>query len=272
MDGAKIGLLFAALSENRETMRKPLLILLFWGGLIGAGWSQIVNIEDKRFSKDTTGLFGQLDLGLNWVRNTSSVISFNTALRTDWVQAKDTWLLLGNYNLIKAGPSRQVNAGFGHLRWSRKLSDYIAWETFGQSQFDERVKMRYRGLLGTGPRFGLFVEGKQKLYWGVLYMFEYNEIKEGEAYFRDHRLSISLSAQLQLGPNLRVANTSYYQPVITTLGEARLSSATSALLKINTHLSFVTTFNITYDGRIAAEVEGIPGTVHRLINSIRWVF
>ena len=190
----------------------------------------------------------------------------------DWVQRKDTWLFLGNYNLIKIGPDRQVNAGFGHFRWSRKLTNKVHWEAFGQSQFDERIKIRYRGLLGTGPRFGLFVKGKQKLFWGALYMFEYNEVNKGEAYFRDHRLSISLSAQLQLGPNLRLANTSYYQPVITTLGEARLSSATSAQLKINDHLSFLTSFNITYDGRIAAEIEGVPKTVHRLTNSIRWTF
>lgn len=253
-------------------MRKQLLTLLCWVGLACMSSAQIVNIEDKRFMKDTTGLFGQLDVGLNWVRNTSSVLSFNTGLRMDFIQRKDTWLLLSNYNLIQAGSNRQVNAGFGHLRWSRKLSDHISWEAFGQSQFDERIKIRYRGLLGTGPRFNLFGTGKQKLFWGVLYMFEYNEVKAGEAYFRDHRLSISLSAQLQLSPTLRLANTSYYQPAIRTLGEARLSSGTSVQLKINSHLSFVTTFNITYDGRIAGEVEGVPKTVHRLTNRVRWMF
>ncbi|NRB49467.1 MAG: DUF481 domain-containing protein [Saprospiraceae bacterium] len=255
-------------------MRKHLLTLVCSVGLACMCHAQIVNIEDKRFLKDTTGLFGQLDLGLNWVRNTSSVLSFNTGLRMDYIQKKDTWLFLSNYNLIKTGSNRQVNAGFGHLRWSRRLTDHISWEAFGQSQFDERIKIRYRGLLGTGPRFNLFGKGKQKLFWGILYMFEYNELNdgEGEAYFRDDRLSISLSAQLQLSPTLRVANTSYYQPVISTLGEARLSSGTSVQLKINSHLSFVTTFNITYDARIAAEVGGVPKTIHRLTNRIRWVF
>ena len=253
-------------------MRKHLLTLLCWGGLICVGNAQIVNIEDKRFRKDTVGLFGQLDLGLNWVRNTSSVLSFNTGLRMDFINGRDTWLLLGNYNLIKTGPSRQVNAGFGHLRWSRKLTEHISWEAFGQSQFDERIKLRYRGLLGTGPRFNLLGRGKQKLFWGVLYMFEYNEIKEGETYFRDDRLSISLSAQLQLSPALRIANTSYYQPVISTFGDARLSSGTSAQLKINSHLSFLMAFNITYDARLAGKVEDVPKTIHRLTNSIRWIF
>lgn len=255
-----------------RTMRKLLLILSFGISLLNVSMTQIVNIEDKRFSKDTTGLFGQLDVGLNWVRNTSSVISFNTGIRMDYVQKKHTWLLLSNYNLIQTGPNRQVNAGFGHLRWSRNLSDFMSWEAFGQSQFDERIKMRYRGLLGMGPRFSLFSKGKQKLFWGVLYMFEYNELNEGEAFFRDHRLSVSLSAQLQLGPNLRIANTSYYQPVISTFGEARLSSATSAQLKLNHRLSFVTSFNITYDGQIAVLVDGVPKTIHRLTNRIRWVF
>ncbi len=89
---------------------------------------------------------------------------------------------------------------------------------------------------------------------------------------QSHRLSISLSAQLQLSPTLRLANTSYYQPVISTLGEARLSSGTSIQLKINSHLSFVTVFNITYDARIAGVVGGVPKTIHRLTNSVRWVF
>jgi len=253
-------------------MRKLLLTLLLLGTISAKSFSQIVNIEDKRFNRDTTGIFGQVDLGLNWVRNTSSVLSFNTGLRTDFVQAKQNWLVLGNYNLIKSGDSRLVNAGFGHIRWTRKLSRSVNWEAFGQSQFDERVKMSYRGLLGTGPRLNLFPQGKQKLFFGILYMFEYNEINSGEAYFRDHRLSISLSASLRLSPTLTVANTSYYQPVIATFGEARLSSGTSFLLKITDKLSFSTTFNITYDGKIAEEVEGIPETVHRLINGLRWNF
>ena len=253
-------------------MRRLTVALLLLCVFSAKSLSQIVNIEDKRFNRDTTGIFGQVDIGLNWVRNTSSVISFNTGLRTDIVQANQSWLVLGNYNLIKSGESRLVNAGFAHIRWTKKLSKAINWEAFGQSQFDERVKMSYRALLGTGPRLSFFTTGKQKLYLGVLYMFEYNEISRGEAYFRDHRLSISLSASLRLSPTLTVANTSYYQPVLKTFGEARLSSGTSFLLKITNKLSFSTTFNITYDGKIAEEIEGVPETVHRLINGLRWNF
>lgn len=249
--------------------RKIILLLLLLVSTLKA-FTQIVNIEDKRFKKDTVGTFGQIDLGLNLVRNTSSILSFNTGLRVDVIREDRTWLALGNYNLIKTGDESLVNAGFAHLRLGQVLSKHVKWEVFGQSQFDERLKMTFRGLLGTGPRFRL-LRGKQQLFLGTLYMFEYNQINKGERYFRDHRLSISLSAQISLTPTFTIANTSYYQPILRTFGEARLSSGTSVSLKITDRLSFSAAFNISYDGKIG-DVDGVPNTVHRLTNGIRWVF
>ena len=70
-------------------------------------------------------------------------------------------------------------------------------------------------------------EGKQKVYWGLSYMREYNEIEiveDAVTIFRDHRMSTYLSMTLYpFEENFSIANTTYYQPVWTNFSDVRLS-------------------------------------------------
>ncbi len=245
------------------------LNLLMWCNI---GYSQIVNIEDKRYQKDTTGWFGLVDLSLSYVRNSGSVLSMAGTGRVDYLREQSSNLFLANYRVVRTGADDLINDGFVHYRYGRMLSERLQWEAFGQIQYNERLALKLRTLIGTGPRLTVLNKEKQKVFWGILYMYEYDELSEGQRYFRDHRLSMSLALNLQLTPIISFASTSYYQPLLTDFADSRLSSVNAINLQITGHLSFRFNFNVTYDNRIARETESVPSTVYNILNGLRWTF
>lgn len=236
--------------------------------------AQIVNIESKRklLNADTTGWFGSTDLGFNLNENGKTVLTLNANASVEYLRGRDRWLSLTNYSIVRADAEDFVNQGFQHLRYNRDWKKRIIWEVFAQIQYNERLNLRFRGLSGTGPRFNLLDKKGGSLFLGTLYMFQYEELSESNTIYRDHRLSSYLSYQLNISENLNIKGTSYYQPLLTNLRTARLSSQTNLYLKITEKLSFKSTFNISYDNRLSQASEDVPAAIYSFINGLKWVF
>ncbi len=244
-----------------------LCILFFSPHLLTA---QIVNIEDKRVERrDTAGWFGHVDLGFNLVNNGSEVITLNGGLRIEWLKNRHSFLSLSKYNLVKAEGTEFINDGFQHLRYNYAVKRWLTWEAFLQAQYNEKLNLRFRGLIGTGPRFQMVREKKLKAYLGLLYMFEHNEETKPDTTLEDHRLSAYLSFRFQPLPSISIASITYYQPVIDDVKDLRLSSETSLTVFLTQRLRFRTAFSITYDSRVPPEV---ANTIYRLVNGLRWEF
>jgi len=250
------------------------LFLFFFLGKNNRLKAQIVNIEDRRGSLiDTSGWFGYLGLGANFVKNTKSIITIGGELRLEYLQRKNRILFLSNYNLIRANQENFIDNGFQHFRLNYQINKRLTYEFFSQIQFNNQVRIKLRGLLGTGLRFRILRSGKQKIYWGISYMREYDEIEIIEniiTIFRDNRMSTYLSMTLYpFEDNFSISNTTYYQPVLTNFSDVRLSSQSSLRFAISKRLVFSTIFSITNDTRVP---ENIPATYFSLRNGIRWEF
>jgi hypothetical protein len=232
--------------------------------------AQIVNIEAKRVNlSDTTAVYGQLNLGFNLVENGNSIISINGGANIEFVKKKHWFLILTNYNFFQAGKEGFVNDGFLHFRYNYQLNKYLTYESFTQAQYNEKLNLRLRWLLGTGLRLTLLKKEKQDAHLGLSYMYEYNEENDPEREFRDHRMSSYLSFSFKVFPNAKISNTTYYQPVLNEFTDLRLSSQTALLINFTSKLLFTSTFNITYDSRVPGEVEN---TFYSFRNGIRWKF
>jgi hypothetical protein len=124
--------------------------------------AQIVNIEAKRVNlSDTTAVYGQLNLGFNLVENGNSIISINGGANIEFVKKKHWFLILTNYNFFQAGKEDFVNDGFLHFRYNYQLNKYLTYESFTQAQYNEKLNLRLRWLLGTGLRLTLLKKEKQ---------------------------------------------------------------------------------------------------------------
>lgn len=230
--------------------------------------AQIVNIEDKRQQVDTTGWYGQLDLGFNLTQNSSRILSLNSAVRLDRLEERQNWLIYGGYNRVSVNGNDFINTGFGHLRYDRDLSGALVWEAFTQLQSDEKLQLNLRWLAGTGPRLRLSEEESFRLYAGLLYMYEYDRFS-GDIVYRDHRLSSYLSLRLQWNDRVSLANTTYYQPKLPDFSLPRITTATSLAVQLASWLSFTSRFNLTYDRRLSEDFEGIPLSTYSWLNGIR---
>jgi len=236
--------------------------------------AQIVNIENKRSSlADTSGVFGYLSLGANFVKNTKSITTVSGDIRIEYLRQKSRLLSLTNYNLIRANKDRFIDNGFSHLRFNYEINRRLEYEFFTQAQFNNQVRLQLRTLVGTGLRFQIYQAEKQKIYFGLSYMYEYNEIEivsEQVSLFHDHRMSIYLSASIKpFSENVKITNTTYYQPTLNNFSEVRLSSQTALTFMLSKRLKFSTIFSIANDTRVP---ENVPATYYSVRNGIRWDF
>ncbi|MEM6963881.1 MAG: DUF481 domain-containing protein, partial [Bacteroidota bacterium] len=236
--------------------------------------AQIVNIESRRSSLvDTSGWFGYLGLGANFVRNNRSITTISGDIRLEYLEGKSKILCLTNYNLIRSNQEKFIDNGFQHLRYNYHVNRELDYEIFTQAQFNNQIRIVLRGLLGTGVRWKLINKEKRNLNWGVSYMYEYDEIKIVEdeiTIFRDHRMSTYLALSLKPSDaNFSISSTTYYQPVLKNFSDVRLSSQTALKITMTSKLTFTSTFAITNDTRVP---EDVPATYYSFQNAVRWNF
>ena len=251
-----------------------LLPLLFFCLATLPGVAQIVNIEDKRAAPlDSVGWQGQFDAGVNIVDNGRPVLTVNGRATFQYQHYRHTWLSFSDFALVRAADQDFVNQGFQHLRYNYDWAARWTYEAFAQVQYNERLLIGLRQLLGTGVRHQLLQTTDEKgLFVGLAYMYEYDEVAERTIFHRDHRLSSYLSFRVKPTPTLQLAGTTYYQPVITDFGTFRVSTRNQVALTITEALSFTTTFELTYDARLRADAPEVPAVVYKWVNGLRYRF
>lgn len=270
----KIPELLIPMLRNQLLLMPPrhylfLLIVLL---LSIAAQAQIVNIEDQRGQSDTVGLFSRADLSAALTENTRRLFQVSGQWRSDWYRPQAQWLLLGHYNFLNANGERLLDDGYAHLRYGRPLRKAWTWEAFGQWQFNSRLGIEQRLLLGTGPRYQFNGSDRWDLAVGALYMYERNDLDQESITRRDHRLSIYLTAKWHLNEQVRLASTTYYQPLLDNLAESRVSTITTLELRMSSAFAFTSSFNLTYDDLLARRLVGIPTMSYSWRNGIRVVF
>ena len=252
-------------------MRQLRFLLFVWFlAMANIGISQIVNIEDKRkLNADTIAWLGQVGLQYSLVQNGDMVSQFKFNARFDRLYNRHLIFSISNYNLVNVAGEKFINDGFQHFRYNYRFKKGWTYEVFAQAQYNERIHLKLRILLGTGVRFLLFKKENYRAYIGSLYMYEYDEETEPLVQHRDNRLSNYLSFELHPTSYLTIASTSYYQPLLKDFKDMRISSKTSLNFNITKQLFFTSSFNFTHDTRVP---KGIPNTIYSVTNGIKWGF
>lgn len=234
--------------------------------------AQIVNIEDKRKALDSLGWFGQIDLGGNINKNTKLITTLKGALRLDRLGERGNVLALVDYRLVQVGKSNALNAGFAHLRYGYEPKDKWRIEAFTQVQYNEQLRLNLRFLVGAGLRRRLYKKGNNRAYFGLLYMYEYDDLARSEIQYKDHRLSSYLTFKIPLLPKLTLASTTYYQPRLPDFNLPRISTVVTVNIPIASRLRFSSNYSLTHDARVTRDLPDVPATTYTWINALRWSF
>jgi hypothetical protein len=233
-------------------------------------FAQIVNIEDKRSEfKDSIQWIEQLDLGINLVHNKSNVLSLKGKAQVEFTYFNKLFLSISSFNFVKAGDQKFVNEGFQHLRYNSGIDKRFIYELFGQIQYNENTNIELRALIGSGLRYHFVGKSKDKGYLGFSYMYEFEKESLEKIKHYNHRLNSYLSFSWHPHDQIKVASTSYFQPLFSNINDFRLSSLTAVIFSFSKRLNLKTTFSIIYDSRAAI---GAPKTVYRYLNSFSYRF
>lgn len=230
-------------------------------------YAQVANIEGKRIN-DTSTWSGSIGADFAITKNTQVIQNLGGKAHLQLNLDRSRFLLLGEISYLRSGGGNLNNTAFGHLRYNYKVSDFITWEAFLQTQYNQITKIQQRTLLGTGPRFRLVKNEKASVFLGTLYMYEYEEVAS-EATNRDHRLSSYLALTWAPKEWISMGTTTYYQPRLNQFFDYRISSENYLEFDISKTLSFRTSYQLSVDSRPPS---GIPNTTYELRNGLKLSF
>ncbi|MDP3558039.1 MAG: DUF481 domain-containing protein [Bacteroidota bacterium] len=231
-------------------------------------YAQIINIENKRFLKDTNGFIGKADVNFNINQNINQVLSLGVNIHSQYVHNRHRILAIGDLAFIKAGSQDFVNSGYQHLRYNYKMFKIITWEAFVQAQYNRILLLDRRYLAGTGPRFKLIKKPNIKAYTAVLYMYEYQSQNNDSIESYNNRMSSYLT--LSFGSKkIEFTSTTFYQPNLANFNDYRIANDSSLEIIITNHFNFRVGFNLLYDTK---QPIGIPDLTYILKNGLTFKF
>lgn len=243
------------------------IILFFFSVSLSA---QILNIESLRKVTDTSGFTGSAGLDFSLKRDKNEYHELSSDIHVQYKMNRHLVLWKNDLNLKSIEGNKFQNSGATHLRYNYRFHPRIAWEAFVQAQYNKVAKIDFRGLLGTGPRFKLTPYENYKVYLGVTFMMEQEELSDKVTPVeRILRGSSYLSMSLYPTETLTIVGTTYYQPRFSHFSDYRVSSETSLVFNIFSHLAFKTSYVFIFD---SSPAEDIPTSQYHLKTGVVYTF
>jgi len=210
--------------------------------------AQVVNIESARMQSDTTGWMGNAKAGLYTAQEVSRIFSTNVNVHLQYKTEKNLWLILGSYDFLKVAHSKYVNNSFFHLRFNRKLNDWLRCEIFAQAQNNLITQMRARILFGTGPRFKILSNKIIRLYAASLVMYE-REKENTRPFIKHNDLRSSSYISFTITPisNVELISTTFYQPLFKKISDYRILNEATLKVKATKHFSLSANWQYLHD-------------------------
>ncbi len=230
--------------------------------------AQVINIESKRFVKDTNGFVGSANLNFSINQNVQQVVSLGINVHAQYLHNKHRILAISDLIFIKAGDKDFVNAGYQHLRYNYKIVNRLTLEAFVQAQYNLALLLNKRYLAGIGPRFKIIKQANVKLYAGSLYVYEYQSQNNDSIQEYNSRISSYFTLNVAL-KDIDFVTTTYFQPNISEFEDYRIANDSSFELQINKSLNFRAGINLLYDTR---QPIGIPALTYIFKNGISFKF
>ena len=241
--------------------RLLLLLTLLWAPLAQAQ----VNIEKIRTEPSDDGLSGSISLSTAFSKGNIDLADFGLGSFVAFKQGDHVVFLVTNGRFAAKrtqgdyleDPQTSLwdddahfsNSGLSHLRYTTTLNKLLAWEAYGQIEYNEFLLLDRRLVVGTGPRFEVCTG-----FWlGTSAMFESERldaetlVASEDADLSVFRSSTYFTTRWDLSETATWLTTVYYQPRIDALSDYRLVGETGLVLAIDERFSFSVDARIRHD-------------------------
>ena len=247
-----------------------LIALIFIAAIHSTLFAQIVNVESQRMQKDTTGWFGNFGSGFLFERNAVKVVAINVSAYVEYQNRKSDYLFYANYSLLEGNGHSLNDNTFYHVRYNYKLSRPLHWEAFTQLQQNDITGIKFRRLVGTGPRFKLVESKKFILHAATAVMYEYEKEETTPVIsHNDIRSTSYISLNYKPSENAEITGAVFYQPLFRNYHDYRVLNEITAKLKLVKHFSFKVVWYYLHDSKPAA---GTPKFNYSISNGIQYDF
>ena len=234
-----------------------------------------VNTEAMRNNKDRSGFANTLGFDFGFEKSKEEVMEVAGKYRLDFLgkNGLQSFLVLSYENgYEKEDDSKNsiVNKGFGHLRFTKNISDKLFLEAFTQYGFNDFLLMKERMLYGSGVRYRVLDQQIFSGYVGIGVM------QEDEIYNLDSEFNMNLlrstnyfSWKIKFNDNSSLQNTAYYQFDTKNTSDRRMLYDGDLNIALNNKLAFTLSLNFRYD----SDPHGDLGkTYTQLKNGIEYIF
>lgn len=232
--------------------------------------AQIVNIESSRMQSDTVGWMGDLGAAVVLAQNPDKIFQANVDAHIQYKTSNDKgiWLILGNFGFLKVNSNKFVSNDLIHLRYNRKVNEWLRWEFFGQYQNNIITQIDSRVLLGTGPRFKLIKLKTFRMYVASLIMYE-REIERTDPVVKhsDIRNSSYISFTWLPKDNIELVSTTYFQPLLKKFSDYRILNQIALNVKATPHFGLSVKWNYLHDRFPAGDA---PRTIYEFCTGITY--
>lgn len=228
---------------------RQLSFLFFLFILMESQAQQIIHIPNKDLVDSTDGYNFTVNANAHFTQNINDIFSTGNQFNGLYVKNKSRLMLMHDYNLTIFNGNAIVNNSFQHLRYGYAISKTTTLEAFVQTQFNEIINIKFRGLTGAGARFELLKKDKFSLVYGTIMMLEYEEETEFPEINRAIRASNYLSLGVDVFKNMHVDLISYYQPDILLWEDYRFNVEAVIQFRLSNRLSFSLIHAYFYDSR-----------------------
>jgi len=246
--------------------------ILLWA--IGTmGWGQIVNTETQRFSRNETvePFTGEASGFFNSAKNANFSLSGGISFRANLRNEQHNWLYFGRWSNTQFNDEIFRSETISHLRYSWFASKRLTPEAFTQVQTNLLMELRYRTLNGAGVRLNAITRDSSalRIYPGLMYMYEYEELNNDLGLNRAHRASAFLNFTWAIQPFVRLVSTTYFQPRLDKPDDFRVACDVQLRIQLGPRFSFDSAYNLFYD---TEPPNTIPTTFYTLANGLRYTF
>lgn len=226
--------------------RLHIFICLIFIVLVQHTFSQVINIESKRFLNDTNGWVGSINGNFSAVQNTQQVITFGANLHTQYQKNNHRFLMISDLAFINAANTDFVNSGYQHFRYNYKIINRITLEVFLQAQYNRILLLDERYLAGIGPRFKVVKRERFRLYSACLYMFEHQSQDNYRITRDNNRLSAYLTFNISYS-KFDFSSTTFYQPNLADFSDYRIANNSAFEIFLTHKLNFRTELVLLFD-------------------------
>lgn len=230
-------------------MKKVTYIIFY---LLLLNLSAQVNTEKYRTPETRQGLAGFLEASGTIKTGNADKTEASFDGRLDWkVETTTTFFVFQSEHEWING-ERSSNEGLLHIRNVTIVYDDLSSEVFGQINYDKKILIDNRELIGAGLRYKLFDFEKSDIIVGTAYMFEHENYNLPEDLIHPTEAKVSrwsnyISYYLHINPNVNIGGVVYYQPMFTNFSDYRLLTESSLTVKLTELLSASINFRLRHD-------------------------